>query len=374
MLRFKQLNDTTVSFSVGGKNFYHEKLSSTDIALIYKYIKLAKNNINYNPLGAIERILEKYEVANPKNYKDKKIQKGLKRAYVVKGDKCFLKGFNIEVPKCFFTKTLELSENYVNFLKLLSLNPIQAIREKLPKYVVDNNLRITDNGYIVACRQVFKVDAPEHSLTDLIKSLYFKIKTKWKKSPKHFWIDPKTAEIVAEDDENAVNLHDTYIALEAIKSDVFYTSAHTRLERWQVGDFMELEERNIYNTEQACGSKMLHVRSNPKALCGYGDTNILLLVNPQDVISCVEAWKFGVCRCYFAAIMQEDDLSLFDAPLQNFEHDFMEKEWREIEPLLDTTSPQYVATAVNYKKEPVQIQDYARIIRERTYMLKTSQN
>ena len=368
MIRFKQINDTTVSFSIGGKHFYYEKMHPTDIQTIYNYIKVAKENSFYNPLYSIERILTKYETPSTKKYVDKKKIKSFKKNYVAKGDKLFLKGFNIEVPNCFLDTHSVLSENYVNFLKLLSLNPIEKIREKLPKYVKDNNLRITDNGYIVGCRQVWKVEAKEHDKADLIRSLYFKIKTKWKKSPKHFWINPDTIEIVAEDDENNINLADAYLAVEHQKSEVYYTSNYTRKERWQVGDFLELEERNIYNTEQACGTKMLHIRSNPKELSGYGDTNIMVLINPQDVISCVEAWKFGVCRCYFAAIMESDDVDLFDKPMQNFEHDFMEKEWAEIEPLLDISIP------MNYKKEVLEtaeLKDYNKIIRERLFRLKS---
>lgn len=280
----------------------------------------------------------------------------------VQKEKVYLKDYNIEVPNAFLKVfNGDLSSNYINFLKLLQLNPIEAIRKKLPQYIVDNNLRITDNGYIVGCRQVWKVKNNNEEI-EKIKDLYHKVKNKWKKSPSKTVLDTNNNIVTV---GGIVTLQEKYDEVKDFSNTTYYTSDYTQKERWEVGGIMDVGKRSLDNTELSCGSDMLHIRSNPKELDSYGDTNIMVIINPQDVVSCKERWKFGVYKCYFASIMNEEDVDLFNAPLQDFEHDYMEHEWNIVEESLKKVSQSTFAGEVI----SIDPEDYKKIIEERRVVL-----
>lgn len=338
MYKVKLIDKTLIINDDGDVNTYD--LSQAQIDKFYNFIDestdLSEDNLRKN----ISNIVKSYT---------------LNTELFEKRDNVYLKDYNIKIPKAFLDVfDGNLSQNYINFLKLLELNPIQAIRQKLPSYIIDNNLRISDNGYIVGCRQVYKVKDYDNE----IKDLYFKVKNKWKKSPSKTTLDANNNIVTV---GGVITLQEKYDNLS-----VFYTSAYTRKERWEVGGIMDVGKRSLSNTELSCGSDMLHIRSNPKALSDYGDTNIMVLINPQDVVSCKEDWKFGVYKCFFMKVMEENDLDLFQQPLQDFEHAYMEHEWNVVEESLKKIKQSTFAG----EEISIDPETYKKIIEERRVVLK----
>ena len=286
-----------------------------------------------------------------------------------------LKGFNFELPKSFiricseFRDRKESYQHLINFIKLLNLNPIVAIREKLFDYVVDNKLQITPLGYIVGARQVYLVKSSDENnkLKEFVDSQYIKIKGQ-KKSPKNYFVDELTLSLSKDSDKPSV--FDLYFKLQNIQTKAIYTDAHTRRMRWSLNEICEIP-RSYGNTEKSCGSEMLHIGSNPRDLSGYGDTNWLVLVNPQDVISCVEKWKFGVCKFYpFMIVKSNEDITdIFHTVGGNFDYDYAKIEFSEVDKTLKTTA----TPVINFKGEiplnKTEKIDWEKIIRERTQLI-----
>lgn len=329
----------------------------------YKFLINKIKNLIINPSKLSEEKLQR------KIEKHKK-KKKLKNAKKINNN-VYLKGYNIEIPTCFLKKfNDEVPTSYINFLKLLHCNPILEIREKLPEYIINNNLMLTPNGYIVGCRQVWKIEDGINNESELIISLYNKVKTKWKKNPKNVFISDFENGKISEIKDNEESLESMYLntnkeTVTKYRSD-FGKYKDYEPENWQIGNAYEFQDRSFYNTNVDCGDKMFHIRSNPRELSGYGDTNIMVLINPQDVISCVLDWKFGVCKFYFAAILETDDLEMFHNKLPEFEHDYMDHEWNVIETSLDKEMP------INFKNEVIThvvLKDFEKIIKERKIIL-----
>lgn len=283
------------------------------------------------------------EISKFKNKAEAKKAKKIIKKYGLRkasDGKTYLKDFDILVPDIMLPH-IENSDNdsYENFLKLLSTNPIQAIREKLPTYVIENNLRITPNGYIIGARQVWLVTGNGDQVVDNLKSTLFKVVGEGK-LPQETLVDittglPPVNKTFGNDD---VVYLDHAIESKVNAEGAVYTDDYTKTFRWKVGEVMDLGKKTRDNTEKSCGSDMLHIRSNPKDLNGYGDTNILVIINPADVVSCVTAWKFGVSKCFFAALLEKGEEDIFNVPLQTFETDYMGLEWEAIQEQLPKAS------------------------------------
>lgn len=382
-IRFKQLGEDTVSFTLENKTYFIEKLSFINITKLYNLCLL------YNKAKSefVKQEILKF-IPESDKISQKKIQKSIERhkkkelKYLVNKfdiiDNCaYIKGTGIKVPSNFYAIIKEqgtLPEHLFNFLILLQGNPIKEIKNLLPEYIEKNNLRITSYGYLVGVRQVWKNPTEISDYSDKIKSLFFKVKTKWKKSPKNTWINSSTLEVVTQEKGDLL-LQDAFNALDSLKAygSPTYRSNYNRHlpdknENWKVGEFMELADRSHYNVNVSCGTKQLHIRSNPAELISheYGDTNIIVLINPADVVSCVTEWKFGVCRCYFASIMEEDDLEIFDEAFAEWESDFLEK---EVNLIPETSTNQISYFQDKIPETLLNKVDYEKIIAHRKMLL-----
>lgn len=183
-------------------------------------------------------------------------------------------------------------------LKLL-LNPLEHSREQLLTFVRNNSVTITKNGNLVLYRACYE-GKESNELVKFVAKEYLKIKA-WKKSPKNFEVYD-TAEGLKSTDKGEVyqddykgNLFDLYQKLpELQKNGKQYYSYHGR-KKIVLGDIYKIEDSEVDLDASVCASGGLHAAAVNYDYSGFGDTNLIVLINPAKTIT-VPTYDFGKMR------------------------------------------------------------------------------
>lgn len=227
----------------------------------------------------------------------------------------YYKGVNQPLPKVMVDSLLDAKLNpnsnftltsLMNFWKYVLLNPDKHIREGLFKWLQSSKFSITEDGNIIAYRNV---DIKTHGsvnkkLYEFVQESWSKIK-RWKKSPAKFR--------VAKIDEEYSLVKDDYYNENAIilgHVDILKTNFDKGFDKV----VYEPQHKGPYGQHIEFGTPVTMPRdqcnNDPKDLCsrglhqmsvGYslrlGNTTITSLINPYNVVAIPEEGNFSKFRC-----------------------------------------------------------------------------
>lgn len=177
---------TVVNLSINGK--LHKKVcgSNEEADQLYRLVLVARENPTDENIKAVRSFLnEKTRVA---------LLCGLETD--TETGEAYLAGFNTPIPMTLLEVIKEYHENgypldaILNFWKLLMINPDVRVRESLFKFITTHDFVLTDMGYMVVYKAVYRKDKEENSevkaYTEFITNKYLFVKTKWKCSPNKY--------------------------------------------------------------------------------------------------------------------------------------------------------------------------------------------
>lgn len=216
------------------------------------------------------------------------------------------------------------------FTLKLALNPIQSSREDALKFIRNQNIRITSLGNLIMYRGIVSVGESNKELSKFVSTEYFKIK-KWKKSPANYFVylcsndvdsyteyilgtsigDPKVQNYNLQ--EEIGNLQELYNNLGSLEENR-YTDAHTHSMDIRIGEVYSIPEEEVdVDSREDCGAG-LHSGSREFGIGSFGDTKVLVLVNPAKIrsVPIYDGNKMRSSEMFIAAVIEEKDGKYMD--------------------------------------------------------------
>lgn len=269
--------------------------------------------------------------------KIKSLSEGIKsllrfKDFSVKDDSVYIDGIERSVPQLLVEKFLEITHGYKTQKELnrnkeyLSLkkfwlkccaNPNAQSAEDLYVFLTHHQFKIDRHGNFYAYRRVVSKKGQDNELVDFVSNTYNKIKAVWKKNPENFFIrkEENGALFLTRNNEPGVlgNLKDLYLDLPNMTANS-YTSAHTGKEDYKVGSVISMPRQEGDDNNNISCSKGFHAASKAYDYSGFGDTPILVIINPIDVLSVPigEVGKLRTCRWFFAMTLTREEEHILD--------------------------------------------------------------
>lgn len=284
--------------------------------------------------------------------------------FEIKGNSVFLKGINLAIPPSVLASFIEICEKIESVdvigreaefdeysdqyeaLKMfwikLALNGLEQSRQDLLMFVKENDVRITRNGNLVLYRRIVTTGTGNKALVKYISQEYYNVK-RLKKNPEDYAVVVNDAggdnwDLISHED--LLNLTDTgmkgkifgnlkelYLDLPNMEANT-YTSAHNKGRYTiQIGSIYREDESKINLDNGLCAAGGLHAAAVDYNYSGFGDTPVVVLVNPSKAITVPlsERAKLRTTEMFIAAINDKpigthfDDgaLSAFDEEYNN---------------------------------------------------------
>src|SRR5688572_10197882 len=242
--------------------------------------------------------------------------------FEVREGSVYLKGVNRSMPQILVERFIEIvgglniAEEY-NALKKFwlkcCLNPNAQSAEDLYKFLAKHRFSIDKHGNFYAYRRVVSTAGPNKKLVDFVSNTYNKVKAVWKKSPRAYHVyvqgDDFKFGIIGADFEGSTvgNLEEIYKNLPTMQEKMF-TSAHTGNEDYKVGEVISMPRDSGDDNNHVSCSKGFHAASKAYDYSGFGDTPILVIINPMDVLAVPlnEDGKLRTCRWFFASTLTKE--------------------------------------------------------------------
>jgi hypothetical protein len=253
-----------------------------------------------------------------------------------------------------------------NFWMWCSLNPNAQSRQDLFTFLAIHGMPITEQGMFLAYRRVVTVNKVNKALIDFISNSYIKVKSVWKKNPKHYYVFEKpfggyqltTDEYLDDETESLGTLEECYLDLPNMASSQF-TDAHTHTMDYRIGVEARIPRHEGNQSNQVSCSKGLHVASKAYNYSGFGDTAIVVAVNPMDVLAVPvgEDGKLRTCAFTPVAVLTEEEenqiLESGDYSAILFDHYSQQVE--NLQTMLDSSTPyeltvNNILNAVSYEQ------------------------
>ena len=235
----------------------------------------------------------------------------------------------------------ELIQTYLNFWTLVSLNPDSRCRQNMFWFLNKYGMKISKSGLFIGYRNVLvkkEGDSIDAKLAQTISSEYSRIKFISKKSPKDYMLCKEDGEFVTKkatsikDEDNVVGpLDKLYTSLSNVEVTTVYTDAHTRTFEIKIGQIVSMPREKCDTIQENSCSKGLHVAGRDWLENNYfGDTGMMVLVNPADVVAVPPIDDYGkmrTCAYYPVAVVEfGEDGHIIELPIEDgFEDDFFEK-------------------------------------------------
>lgn len=219
-----------------------------------------------------------------------------------------------------FIDTNEEFISYKKFWQKCCLNPSAKSAEDLYEFLSHHQFKIDRHGNFYTYRRVVSKGAIDKELVEFISNSYNKVKAIWKKKALSYNVYSTTegynissSDVVNSEWQYIGNLEQLYLDLPNMKGNS-YTSAHTGREDYKIGEIISMPRQNGDDNNRVSCSKGFHQASKMYDYSGFGDTPILSIVNPMDVLAVPvgEVGKLRVCRWYFAAVLSDEDGYILD--------------------------------------------------------------
>ena len=203
----------------------------------------------------------------------------------------------------YISKDADLGEEYNSLLMFtykLLLNPLKESREQLLNFVKKNDVKITSYGNLVLYRACWEAKSESDALVKFVAKEYLKIKS-WKKSPKNYEVfDDNGLVIIQREKRHDYNNHkgnlaELYSKLPEMQSKgKQYYSDHGK-KKIVIGDIYKIDDSEVNLNANVCAAGGLHCASYDYNYSGFGDTNLIVLVNPSKTIT-VPTYDFSKMR------------------------------------------------------------------------------
>lgn len=218
--------------------------------------------------------------------------------------KVYLKGFSVPIPIALADALLDARynpeskftvESLTNFWQWAVLNPNPKARIDLFSWFQTGEFVITEQGLIVAYRNVnVKQKGMDSKLEAYINEAFIKVK-KHKQSPKNYVVlklkdgSYKSSFLKShpEDEKasnNVGNLAELYANLNTDESATVYTDNHTGKMTIKMGEEVSMPREDCDENHNAACSSGLHFMS-PSYGLRLGSTTIVILVNPYNIVA-----------------------------------------------------------------------------------------
>jgi len=284
--------------------------------------------------------------------------------FVVSGNTVILKGVNLPIPTIILTSFIEIlekleesrkagklfglsSHDYFDqyqalkmFWLKLALNPLPQSREDLLAFCRINDVRITNNGNLILYRRVVSNITADKGYVTFISQSYYSIKSKnqdcknyavGKKSGYFYTTDLRKDDFVAS--ELIGNLQHLYLELPEYENNTF-TAAHDHTVKIKIGGIYKIDDKKINLDNGLCAAGGLHAAAVDYNYSGFGDTPVVVLVNPSKAITVPtnETGKLRTTEMFVACINDKDQGYHFDeSALTSFDEEYHDFSLYELE-------------------------------------------
>lgn len=319
---------------------------------MFNLVQAATNESSIKKIMLIEEMLpsERKEFENLLD--DEDLQEGLPEIvgtgefYEERGA-LFMNGIEVSIPRLLAKEILKAGEKTTdeyyqslkNFWCWCVLNPDPIAREDIFGFLERGDFKITKNGFFLGYRNVVKLDnkaSQSKELVEFISSKYLNIKTKQKKSPKNFEVwqsseggyQIKKVGEVAENTKGEVgNLADLYNGLGDMEENN-YTDGYTGTMKIKIGESVRMPREACDNDPYADCSRGLHIGNKKFGYQSFGNTTILVAVNPMNVVAVPNrnADKMRVCEYMPLAVINNQKDWLEDADTLELEGEYASEE------------------------------------------------
>ena len=199
------------------------------------------------------------------------------------------------------------------------LNPNAQSAEDLYTFLSNHQFNIDRHGNFYAYRRVVSRSSDNKALVEFVSNTYTKVKAVWKKKPADFTVfasfDAPGYSISKnpQGDVGLGNLEKLYLDLPNMQEKA-YTSAHTGKEDYRVGEVVSMPRQAGDDNNQISCSKGFHAASKAYDYSGFGDTPILVIINPMDVLAVPlnEVGKLRTSRWFFATTLDNSEEHILD--------------------------------------------------------------
>lgn len=204
------------------------------------------------------------------------------------------------------------------------LNPNAQSAEDLYVFLSHHQMRIDRHGNFYAYRNVVSTEAPNKELVEFIGNTYNKVKAVWKKKPRDYfvWLEGDGFYTFSKDDGKIGsdsgrfiqgNLEELYLNLPDMQQGN-YTDAHTRKFDYKIGEAHKMPRNEGDDNNSVSCSKGFHAASKAYDYSGFGDTSILVIINPMDVLAVPlgEVGKLRTARWFFATVLSDEEKHILD--------------------------------------------------------------
>lgn len=393
MIRLRQLGQNLLVSGNGSmetivfpKSYNFEKL----FALAFKW----NQDNNQTALSLFNKELNKFRKIKEKNPEvvEKRIERKKISKEIKKIQSFDYNSLPLLIPSSWkaVLDSQEDNQHIKNFLLLLSLNPNKYTRDNILNNLSSKYPFITSNGYLVLTRQVWKTEEGD-VLHDFVQSSYTKIKGQ-KKGVKNYYIAEsegkfslvKVGTVVEGDFKGYL---DTLYNTHTPQTKTVYCSNYNKnkpefRESWSIGDVVKIDTPDFDN--EICGTNRLHVKTDPQSNINnqeYGDTTVIVLVNPRDIISIRESWKLTCSQFKICAIVTDEEIQeTFVSDFQHFDYDYIQEDFEEIKKLVNEKSKDVIdtrksedkklikglkASITNRKAREILAEDFNKILQQR---------
>lgn len=222
--------------------------------------------------------------------------------------------------------TLHKDEYYKalkNFWLKCCCNPNAVAANDLFGFLQHHTFEIDKWGNFYAYRRVVSKESTFSEIVAFISNQYTKIKG-WKKNPSNYhvmslegeYLLVKVEDILNKIDEGYTdegNLKQLYLDLPDYQ-EKNYTSAHTGKEDYRVGEIIEMGRKDTDEDNTRSCSLGYHISSRDFDYSSFGDTPILAICNPMDVVAVPHSdqGKLRTCRWFFAAVLDDEEQYILD--------------------------------------------------------------
>lgn len=195
-----------------------------------------------------------------------------------------------------------------NFWMWCALNPNPASRDDLFRFLKHHGMPITKQGMFLAYRRVVsRSKSADKRLIDFISNNYLKVKGMWKQEPASYSVyELNDQYFLGRGDTfvlgNAIgNLENLYEELSQLVENQF-TDNHTHTMDYRIGVEARIERHQGNQSNQVSCSKGLHIASKAYDYSGFGDTPIMVVVNPMDVLAVPHGEDGKLRTCAFTPV------------------------------------------------------------------------
>lgn len=319
----------------------------------------------------------------------------------------FLAGFNTPLPDALVEIIKEYHENaypmeaIMNFWKLLMLNPDVRVRDVLFDFIKTHDFVLTDNGYMVVYKSVYKAETEKDAepqdttFAEFVSNRYLHVKKTWKESPKNYVVykdadgvfaitKTVTAEKWDETEKNIEflgNLNELFDAIYSsdvpedkeadVKATPIYTDMHTRKMVIELGVPVKQARKECDADFRRDCSNGLHVGATKyvENFAGHSGVVLVCYVNPMNVVAVpdYDHSKMRVCEYFPFALATYTDHKIDVIEQAYFESDYSDLEAEELEKQVAAIQADEapIETAMNADEETRPMSELLKIIEAR---------